>query len=144
MSVVRSTLGGVLALLVEIDLHIPASRSLKDKRGVIRRLQSRLRGDLGVSVAEIDHQDTWQRCTLGVAIATSDETTGRRVVQDVERIVARAVEAQVLDIHVDVVQTEDRGFSMADPRTAVDGVLLDGILIDVPADDGAGPTGGWR
>jgi hypothetical protein len=34
------------------------------------------------------------------------------VVQDVERITARAVEAEVLDIHVDVVQTEPDGFSM--------------------------------
>lgn len=135
-------LGGVLALLVEIDLHIPAARSLKDKRGVIRRLQSRLRNDLGVSVAEVDHQDLWQRCLLGVAIATGDETTGRAVVQDVERIVARAVEAEVLDIHIEVVQTEDRGFSMADPRIGVDGVVLDGIHIDLPVDDGG--LKGWR
>lgn len=134
----------MLALLVEIDLHIPASRSLKDKRSVIRRLQSRLRDDLGVSVAEVDHQDLWQRCTLGIAIATGDETTGRKVVQDVERIVARAVEAEVLDIHVDVVQTEQRGFSMADPRIGVDGVVLDGFRIDIPTDDGGTSTGGWR
>lgn len=124
----------MLALLVEIDLHIPAARSLKDKRSVIRRLQSRLRDDLGVSVAEVDHQDLWQRCTLGVAIATGEETIGRKVVQDVERIVARAVEAQVLDIHVEVVQTEECGFSMADPRIGVDGLEVDGVLIDVPID----------
>lgn len=103
----------MLALLVEIDLHIPAARSLKDKRSAIRRLQSRLRDDLGVSVAEIGHQDLWQRCALGVAIATGDVTTGRKVVQDVERIAARAVDVEVLDIHVEVVSTEDRGFSMA-------------------------------
>lgn len=137
----------MLALLVEIDIHIPAARSLKDKRSVIRRLQARLRDDLGVSVAEVGHQDLWQRCTLGVAIATGDETTGRRVVQDVERIVARAVEAEVLDISVDVVQTEDRGFSMADPRIGVDGLELDGIRIAVPVDragidDGEDTT--WR
>ncbi len=125
----------VLAVLVEMDLHIPAARSLKDKRGVIRRLQSRLRDDLGVSVAEIDHQDLWQRCALGVAIATSEETTGRKVVQDVERIVARAVEVEVLNLQVDVVQTEDRGFAMAtDPRVGVDGIIIDGITIDVDID----------
>jgi uncharacterized protein len=131
----------VLALLVEIDLHIPASRSLKDKRSVIRRLQSRLRDDLGVSVAEVDHHDLWQRCTLGIAIATGDETTGRKVVQDVERIVARAVETEVLDIHIDVVQTEERGFSLADPRIGVDGLIVDGMSIDIPLDDGGLPIG---
>lgn len=101
----------MLAVLVELDLHIPAARSLKDKRGVIRRLESRLRDDLGVSVAEIDHQDLWQRCALGVAIAAGNETVGRRVVQDVERIVSRAVEVVLLDRQIDVVVTEPRGFS---------------------------------
>ncbi len=133
----------MLAVLIEIDLHIPAARSLKDKRSVIRRLQSRLRGDLGVSVAEVAHQDLWQRCALGVAIATSDETTGRKVVADVERIVARAVEVEVLDIHVEVVQTQHDGFSMADPRVGVDGILLDGFSIDVEIDH-AGLAGDSR
>ena len=110
---------------------------------MIRRLQSRLRDDLGVSVAEVDHQDLWQRCTLGVAIACSDATTGRGVVQDVERIVARTVEVEVLDIHVEVVQAESDGFSLAgvglhrgapDPRIGVDGLVVDGMTIDVGVD----------
>lgn len=103
----------MLAVLVDIDLHIPAAHGLKDKRSVIRRLQARLRGDLDVSVAEVAHQDKWQRCGLGVAIAAGNETVGRNVVQDVERIIARAAEVQVLDIHVHVVQSETDGFSGA-------------------------------
>lgn len=102
----------MLAVCVEIDLHIPAARSLKDKRGVIRRLQHRLR-ELGVSVAEVGHQDKWQRCTLGVAIAAEQEVVGRRVTQDVERIVARTPEVVVLDTHVEVLQTEHDGYSGA-------------------------------
>jgi uncharacterized protein YlxP (DUF503 family) len=127
----------VLAVLVEIDLHIPAARSLKDKRSAVRRLIARLRDDLGVSVAEVGHQDLWQRCTLGVAIACGEEVVGRGVVQDVERIVARAVELEVLDIHVEVVQSQADGFSLAagrDPRVGVDGLLLDGFAIDLPID----------
>jgi uncharacterized protein len=102
----------VLAVLVQLDLHIPSARSLKDKRGVIRRLQSRL-GDLGVSVAEVDHQDLWQRCGLGVAIACAEEVVGRRVVQDVERLVARAVEVELLSAHVEVVAVQPDGFTPA-------------------------------
>ncbi len=123
----------MLAVLIDIDLHIPAARSLKDKRSVIRRLQARLRDDLGVSVAETAHQDLWQRCGLGVAIATSDETVGRKVVQDVERILARAVETELLNLQVDVVATEDRGFSL-DPRIGVDGLIVDGFTIEVEID----------
>lgn len=105
--------GRVLAVLVDIDLHIPAARSLKDKRSAIRRLQSRLRDDLGVSVAEVAHQDTWQRCGLAVAIAAGSETVGRKVVQEVERIIARHVDVVLLDLHVDVVESAHDGFSGA-------------------------------
>jgi uncharacterized protein len=103
----------VIAVLVDLDLHVPAARSLKDKRGVIKRLQNRLRDDLHTSVAEVAHQDLWQRCGLGIAIACRDEVVGRAVVQDVERIVARADGVELLDLHVTVVQSEHDGFSLA-------------------------------
>lgn len=85
---------------------------------MIRRLQSRLR-DLGVSVAEVSHADSWQRCGLGVAIACANEVVGRRVVADVERIVARTVEVELLDLHVTVATSEwDGTFSGADAPVA--------------------------
>lgn len=96
----------MLAVLIDLDLHVPAAQSLKDKRGVVRRLQARLRKDLAISVAEIDHLDTWQRCGLGVAIAASSEIAGRKVAQQVERIVARTPEVAIIGIHVQVVQSE--------------------------------------
>ena len=49
------------------------SQSLKDKRMVLRRLKDRLR-PLNVAVAEVAHQDLWQRAGLGVVtVATSDD-----------------------------------------------------------------------
>ncbi len=102
-----------------------------------------------MSVAEVDHQDLWQRTTLGVAIACSDETTGRSVVSDVERIVARTVEVEVLDLHIEVVATEETGFSMArggtrDPRVGVDAGLLSDFTVelDVDVEDDITVTGG--
>jgi hypothetical protein len=51
--------------VLQVDLHIPYSQSLKDKRLVLRRIKDRLQ-KFNVAVAEVDHQDTWQRATLGV------------------------------------------------------------------------------
>jgi len=59
---------GYLAVLV-IHLHFPASSSLKGKRSELQSVKAHLRGRLGISVAETDHQDTWQRATLTAAIA---------------------------------------------------------------------------
>jgi uncharacterized protein len=59
---------GYLAVLV-IHLHFPSSSSLKGKRSELQSVKAHLRGRLGISVAETDHQDTWQRATLTAAIA---------------------------------------------------------------------------
>ena len=126
---------------MELDLHLPASRSHKDKRGEVKRLLRRLKGDLQVSAAETGYQDLTQRALVGVAIACADEVTGRKVAADVESIVARVAELQVLDVHTTVVEPEFDGFSMAssDPRLSVDGILLDGAVVETPTDRAGHP-----
>ena len=61
-------MSGYLAVLV-IHHHFPDSSSLKGKRSELQSVKAHLRGRLGISVAETDHQDTWQRATLTAAIA---------------------------------------------------------------------------
>ena len=75
--------------LLSIEIHIPMAQSLKDKRMVLRRLKDRL-GPFNVAVAEVGHQDLWQRAELGVVtVASSDEVaekTLRSVLEEVERL----------------------------------------------------------
>jgi len=59
---------GVLTL----DLAVYESRSLKDKRRVIKSLKDRLTNRFRVSVAEVDHLDSWPRAVLGVAMVSND------------------------------------------------------------------------
>ena len=59
--------------LLTLEIHIPDARSLKDKRQVLRSLKDRLRGRFNVAVAELDHQDTWQRSQIGVVSLSNDE-----------------------------------------------------------------------
>lgn len=54
-----------------VRLHLPMSHSLKDKRQVLRSLQSRIRDQFGVSIAETGAQDVWQTAELTIAIAAS-------------------------------------------------------------------------
>jgi uncharacterized protein YlxP (DUF503 family) len=65
-----------------VELHVHGSRSLKEKRGVVRSIQRRLRNRFNVSVAEIGGQDTWQRVVLGIAATGS---RGQRVRQVLEQ-----------------------------------------------------------
>jgi uncharacterized protein YlxP (DUF503 family) len=83
--------------IVRIELHIPASRSLKDKRQVVRGLKDRIRERVRAAVAEVDHQDLWQRAALGVAVVAADGGQARELVQAVRGLAEQAVEAQVTD-----------------------------------------------
>jgi uncharacterized protein YlxP (DUF503 family) len=58
--------------LLTLDLHFPAARSLKDKRQALRSLETRLRNQFNVSVAEVEHQDLWQRARLAVVSVNTD------------------------------------------------------------------------
>jgi uncharacterized protein YlxP (DUF503 family) len=55
-----------------LEIHLPESHSLKDKRQVIRSLKDRLRHRFNVSVAELDGQDTWQRSVVGIVAISAD------------------------------------------------------------------------
>ena len=96
----------MFAALVTLELHVPASSSLKEKRGVVKSVAARLRNDLKVSVAEVDHQDLWQRATLGVAIAAGSDVGARKVAQQVEKLVSREPRVEMISVAVEVVVAE--------------------------------------
>jgi hypothetical protein len=55
-------------VLMRVHLTFPDVGSLKGKRAELNRLKALLHDRLGASVAEVAHQDTWQRSTLAVAL----------------------------------------------------------------------------
>ena len=65
MSAARVALGMV-------ELHLPDVDSLKGKRHVLKGLKEKVRARFECSVAEVDHQDTWQRATLAIAYVSAD------------------------------------------------------------------------
>jgi uncharacterized protein len=75
--------------LLSIELFLPMSQSLKDKRMVLRRLKDRV-GALNVAVAEVAHQDLWQRAGLGVVTVATDtqmaEQTLSSVLKEIDRL----------------------------------------------------------
>jgi uncharacterized protein YlxP (DUF503 family) len=59
--------------LSTIDLTIPDSHSLKEKRQVVRSILDRIRSRFNVSACEADHLDEWQRATLAFAVVANDK-----------------------------------------------------------------------
>jgi uncharacterized protein YlxP (DUF503 family) len=82
---------------VRIELHIPASGSLKDKRAVVRSLKDRIRARTAAAVAEVDHQDLWQRAALGVAVVSGEHGQIDEQLQAIRSIVESRPDAVVID-----------------------------------------------
>ncbi len=56
-----------------LDIDIPMSTSLKDKRQVVRSLTARLRKEFNIAVAEVDRQNARQTAVIGVVTVSSDK-----------------------------------------------------------------------
>jgi len=59
---------GFVAVLT-VELHFPDCESLKAKRRELAPVKAHLANRLGASVAEVAHQDRWQRATLLATLA---------------------------------------------------------------------------
>jgi len=71
--------------LLILNIHLPDAHSLKEKRFTVRKIQDRLRARFNVAVAELDHQDLWQRAVIGVVSISSDLKVLERILQSVEQ-----------------------------------------------------------
>ena len=67
------------------ELLLPESRSLKDKRMVVRSVKAQLQNRVACSIAEVDHHDTWQRARLTLAFVTREHKELARLLDDAER-----------------------------------------------------------
>ena len=86
------------AAALAIDLHLvqPDIRSLKAKRAVVKPVIEGCRRRYGVSVAEVDHQDRWQRAGIGVAAVASSHHQLVEILDSVERFVWSFPELEVV------------------------------------------------
>jgi hypothetical protein len=57
---------------LKVRLLVRESRSLKDKRQVVRSIKDRLRNSFNVSVAEVDAEDHRQLVVLGLAMVSNE------------------------------------------------------------------------
>lgn len=58
--------------LLEAEISLPESYSLKDKRMVLRSLKDRILHRMNVSVAEVGRQDAWKHAELAFVTVASD------------------------------------------------------------------------
>jgi len=87
----------------KIELRIPNSGSLKDKRRIVRSLKDRLQGRFNIGIAEVDRLDEWQRATLGIAAVSNDARVVDEVLSKVVNWIEANGEVLVVDYEIDLV-----------------------------------------
>jgi uncharacterized protein YlxP (DUF503 family) len=97
----------VIVAVERFDLRIPGVHSLKQKRHVLKTLTAALRQTFGVSVAEVEYQDLWQRAAIAVAIVGGEEYHLRRVLREIENRIDAWAEIEVIDRDLHLWAPED-------------------------------------
>ena len=88
--------------LLTLELHFPGARSLKDKRQALRSLETRIRNRFNVSIAEVEHQDLWQRARLAVVSVNTDHGHLESTLQSVAGDAEHARDIMVVDTNMEI------------------------------------------
>jgi uncharacterized protein len=69
--------------IVSCELHLPESRSLKDKRRVVKSLVDRIFQRYRVSIAETGFQELHQRAEISIAVVTQKEAEINKLMEHI-------------------------------------------------------------
>ncbi|MFN3813019.1 MAG: DUF503 domain-containing protein [Aquificaceae bacterium] len=86
--------------VLKVEFFFPENGSLKEKRYYLRSLKDRLK-NLNVSVAEIDHQDLWQRSKLAVVCASVDFSSAQDMISKTKNFIEKAYSEFITDIDIE-------------------------------------------
>ena len=87
----------------EVELHVHASHSLKEKRSAVRSIVRRVRNEFNVAVGEVGGQDTWQRAVLWLAAVGHDGVSVRAILQRAVEFIESLHLAEVTDHRIAIV-----------------------------------------
>jgi len=85
-------------LMIRLDLQIPYSHSLKQKRSQVKSLKDRLSSRFNASVAEIDAQDNWQHAVIGICMLSSDKPYLDKQYSLIETLVLEYTELELVNM----------------------------------------------
>lgn len=86
-----------------IRLHLTDNHSLKGKRRVVKTIVDRVKHRFNVSIAEVDHQDLWQRAEIGVAVVSNDKGHAHSILTAVVNFIDDLQLAELFDYEIEFV-----------------------------------------
>jgi uncharacterized protein YlxP (DUF503 family) len=87
---------------LRVRLLVRESRSLKDKRQIVRSIKDRLHNQFNVSIAEVAAQDHRQLVVLGMAMVSNEASHVRTSLDEIVRMLRGHPVAEFLDHELDI------------------------------------------
>lgn len=89
-----------------VELHVHGSRSLKEKRGVVRSVVQRIRNRFNVSASEVGGQGTWQRAVIGIVTVGHEARAVRAALDHVVEFVEGVGLAELTNSDIEILTLE--------------------------------------
>jgi len=86
--------------VLEVELRIPGADSLKRKRMVVKSIKDRIRNNFNVSVSEISHLSSKQRCLLGIAHLSAAKSLTNQVLSQVLNFIESCRQIELVDFQL--------------------------------------------
>lgn len=73
--------------LLKIELYLPESNSLKEKRHIVKSIIGKVENKYNVSISEVGNHDLWQRVTIGIAHVSETGEQTKKVLDHIDRYI---------------------------------------------------------
>lgn len=82
--------------LLTLEIYIPYSHSLKEKRKTLNKIKDRLKKKFNIAFAELDYLDKWQRSKIGVVTLNSRKSMVEKIFQKIIRELEENIDGEIL------------------------------------------------
>ena len=82
--------------LLQLEIFLPESQSLKDKRSVIKSLRETVRKRFNVSIAETGEQDKWGKSQISISKVSNQSAVIRKEFQNIQKDIERRYPLEII------------------------------------------------
>jgi uncharacterized protein len=79
-----------------IEIYLPYSHSLKEKRKMLKSYQDRLKKYFNVSFAELDYQTKWQRTKIGIVVINNKQSLIEKTFNQIIKEAEENIEGEII------------------------------------------------
>src|SRR5512145_1498638 len=94
--------GGLVVGVLRVELYLPGVTSLKEKRGIVRRVVHRVKNQFEISAAEVELLDFHQSAVIGCAVVTNDARLANSLCDQVASFIEDLHLAQVQRAEIEI------------------------------------------